>query len=112
MGNRIEQLLQHLKEYVLLRMHITELKMGSKASLLASSVLTFILLFMVVFFFILVFTIGIALWISSSIGEWYSGFLIMAALYLVVGFILYIFRNTWVRKPIHNLIVKEIFDED
>lgn len=110
--NQVEGLFGELREYVALRIQIAQLKFSSKSSLVASSVLTYMLVFMVAFFFILVLTIGVSLWIGSLMGEWYLGFMIMAGVYLMIGLIIYIFRNKWVRIPLNNLIVKEIFDED
>lgn len=110
--NQVEGLFGELREYVALRIQIAQLKFSSKSSLVASSVLMYMLVFMVAFFFILVLTIGVSLWIGSLMGEWYLGFMIMAGVYLMIGLIIYIFRNKWVRIPLNNLIVKEIFDED
>ena len=110
--NQVEALFKDLKDYVSLRLQITQLKYSSKTSLVTSSVLTYMLISMVVFFFVLVLTIGIALWIGNVLGEWYLGFLIMAGIYLLIGLVIFTFRNRWIRIPLNNLIIKEIFDED
>ena len=110
--NQVEALFKDLKDYVSLRLQITQLKYSSKTSLVTSSVLTYMLISMVVFFFVLVLTIGIALWIGNLLGEWYLGFLIMAGIYLLIGLVIFTFRNRWIRIPLNNLIIKEIFDED
>ena len=110
--SKIEHLVHLAKEYVSLRIHLTELKLGNKSSLLASSLITISILFMIAFFFVLVLTVGLALWIGDSLGQSYLGFLIMAGFYLVVGLVLFIFRNKWIKEPVNNLIVKELFDED
>ncbi|MBK6482610.1 MAG: hypothetical protein IPG01_05630 [Chitinophagaceae bacterium] len=110
--NQVEALLKELKDYISLRLQITQLKYSSKTSLVTSSVLTYMLISMVVFFFVLVLTIGIALWMGNLLGEWYLGFLIMAGIYLLIGLVIFTFRNRWIRIPLNNLIIKEIFDED
>lgn len=110
--NQVEALFEEFKDYVSLRLQITQLKYSSKTSLVTSSVLTYMLISMVVFFFVLVLTIGIALWIGNLLGEWYLGFLIMAGIYLMLGLVIFTFRNRWIRIPLNNLIIKEIFDED
>ena len=104
--------MKELKDYISLRLQITQLKYSSKTSLVTSSVLTYMLISMVVFFFVLVLTIGIALWMGNLLGEWYLGFLIMAGIYLLIGLVIFTFRNRWIRIPLNNLIIKEIFDED
>lgn len=110
--NQVEALFEEFKDYVSLRLQITQLKYSSKTSLVTSSVLTYMLISMVVFFFVLVLTIGIALWIGNLLGEWYLGFLIMAGIYLMLSLVIFTFRNRWIRIPLNNLIIKEIFDED
>lgn len=110
--NQVEALFEEFKDYVSLRLQITQLKYSSKTSLVTSSVLTYMLISMVVFFFVLVLTIGIALCIGNLLGEWYLGFLIMAGIYLMLGLVIFTFRNRWIRIPLNNLIIKEIFDED
>lgn len=110
--NQVEALFEEFKDYVSLRLQITQLKYSSKTSLVTSSLLTYMLISMVVFFFVLVLTIGIALWIGNLLGEWYLGFLIMAGIYLMLGLVIFTFRNRWIRIPLNNLIIKEIFDED
>jgi len=110
--NQVEALFKEFKDYVSLRLQITQLKYSSKTSLVTSSVLTYMLISMIVFFFVLVLTIGIALWMGNLLGEWYLGFLIMAGIYLLIGLVIFTFRNRWIRIPLNNLIIKEIFDED
>jgi hypothetical protein len=110
--NQVEELFKEFKDYVSLRIEITQLKYSSKTSLVTSSVLTYMLISMVIFFFVLVLTIGIALWMGNQLGEWYLGFLIMAGIYLLIGIVIFTFRNRWIRIPLNNLIIKEIFDED
>lgn len=110
--SRVENLLLHLKEYATLRIRLAELKASSKGSLLASSLVTIIILFIFGFFFVLLFSIGIAFLIGSYLGEWYWGFLLVAAFYLVVGIACFAFKNKWIRRPLNDLIIKEMFDED
>ncbi|MEO6166843.1 MAG: hypothetical protein ABIO46_15390 [Chitinophagales bacterium] len=110
--NQVEGLFQELREYIKLHIHIAQLKFSNKSSIVASSLLTYMLLFMVIFFFVLVLTIGVSLWLGRKMGDWSLGFMLMAGVYLFIGLIIYIFRNKWVRQPLNNLIVKEIFDED
>ncbi len=110
--NQVETLFKEFKDYVSLRLQITQLRYSSKTSLVSSSVLTYMLISMIVLFFVLVLTIGIALWMGNLLGEWYLGFLIMAGIYLMLGLVIFTFRNRWIRIPLNNLIIKEIFDED
>src|SRR5436190_54112 len=101
--SKLEKFLFHLKEYASLRMRLTELKFSHKSSLLASSLVTISILCILAFTFLLIFSIGISLLIGSYLNQTYWGFLIMAAFYLILGFVLFLFRDKWIRRPMNNL---------
>ena len=110
--SRIENLVYHVKDYVHLRLRLTELKLSYKSSQLVSSLITAMVLLSFAFFFVLVITIGLSLLLSKFLGEWYLGFLIMGGIYVIIGFIFYFYRKQWIKDPVNDLMVKELFDED
>ena len=67
-----------------------------------------IVVFIVVFFLIL--SIGMALWIGETLGKSSYGFFIVAGFYALAGILFYVFRNTWVKEPIRNSIISQVFN--
>ena len=64
----------------------------------------------VIFLFFLFFaSTGLALFLSATIGKSYSGFLIVAVLYLILGLIVWYGRAKLIQVPIMNSIIKRLF---
>ena len=39
-------------------------------------------------------------------------FLILSGFYGVVGILIYIFRNSWIKKPVSNAVIKQLLKEE
>lgn len=107
--SQVENLFYEVKEYLNMRIELAELKLSHKTSVITSSLITYILLCMIGFGFMLMFTIGLSLWIGSYFREVYWGFLITAGCYLVAGLMLYAVRKRYIKQPVANLILRDIF---
>jgi len=103
----IESLFGQSKEYIDTRLELYKLKLIDKSSSIASSVVAGIALFVVFFIFFIVLNIGIALLIGDLIGRSYWGFLILAAFYGIVGFVLLSKRNKIFKTPIAKMIISK-----
>jgi hypothetical protein len=66
------------------------------------------LLFFGIFFFLffLFATISLAFFISEYLGKNYWGFIIMSGIYLFLGIIFWVFRNSFFKKPILRVLQK------
>jgi hypothetical protein len=81
--------------------------MVDKTSTVASSVAAGLALFVVFFIFFIVFNIGLALLIGDLIGKAYAGFLILAAVYAIAGFIIFSKRDKIFKSPISGLLIRK-----
>jgi hypothetical protein len=50
--------------------------------------------------------------LSDWIGKPYSGFLIVAGFYLILGIIVWITRGKFIRYPVMNAIIKQLQAKD
>jgi hypothetical protein len=67
----------------------------------------------VVFLFFLFFaSMGLAFILSSWIGNMYSGFLIVAGIYLILGLVIWYSREKLIRIPIMNAIIRQLFENN
>ena len=57
--------------------------------------------------FFLVLNVGIALWLGEQLGKNYYGFFIVAAFYALAGLLMHSFLFDWIKKPIHEMIVRK-----
>lgn len=110
-ANLIESLIGNSKEYVDTRLNLLKLKAVDKSSDLVSSVLSFlplILTFVIVFILL---NIGIALLIGDLLGKAYLGFLILTALYIITGLVLYSQRNKMFKVPFANMLIRKFLKD-
>lgn len=103
----IESLFSQTKEYVDNRLELYKLKMIDKTSNVASSIISAVALFIVFFIFFIILNIGIALLIGDLIGKAYAGFLILAAIYLIAGLVLFSSRNKLFKAPVSNALIRK-----
>lgn len=67
-----------------------------------------VIAFIALSFFIL--TIGVSLWIGEELGKSYYGFFIIAGFYGLIGILLYVFRNVWIKEPLKNSIIEQVLN--
>jgi len=104
----IESLFGQSTEYAINNYELYKLKLVDKTSNVASSVATGIALFVVFFIFFVVFNIGIALLIGDLVGKSYLGFLILAVIYAIVGFVIFKGRKKFFKTPILKMLASKI----
>ena len=60
--------------------------------------------------FFITLNFGIALWLGDLIGKIHYGFFVVAGFYALIGLILYIFRNKWIKKPLNDSMINEMLN--
>jgi len=109
---KLEGLTDHVKEYVNTRVELTKLRIAEKTSLIIGDLIAGGI---VILFFLLVLMFGsiAGAWaLSDWIGTRYSGFLIVAGIYLLLGIIVWIARGRFIRFPVMNAIIKKLHQGD
>jgi len=111
---KLEGLTDHVKEYINTRVELTKLRIAEKTSLILGDLIAMgiVILF---FLFVLMFGSIAGAWaLSDWIGKPYSGFLIVAGIYLLLGIIVWFTRSRFIRFPVMNAIIKKLHkgDED
>jgi hypothetical protein len=105
--NLIESLIGNSTDYVETRVKLAKLKLVDKTSNVASSLLSFIPLVIIFLIVFILLNIGIALLIGDLLGKAYWGFLILSALYIITGLVLYNQRDKWVKVPFANMLIRK-----
>lgn len=103
----IESLFDRSKEYARNRFDLYKLKAIDKTSSVAASIIAGVALFVVLFIFFIVFNIGLALLIGDLLGKAYLGFLILAAIYAIAGFVLFKGRNKFFKTPVAQMLIRK-----
>lgn len=110
--NNIEQLLKDAKEYVDTKARLTKLQTIDKGSELAGSTVVGILLLLFVTVTFLFSSIALAFYLSERSGSFTLGFLSVAGIYFVFAILIYISRNSLIKKPIIDFIIRKILSDE
>jgi hypothetical protein len=110
--SQVDKLFLHVREYVEARVRLVSLDLHDKASRGASGVAAGIIFLVFGIFILLFFSLAASWWIGRQTGEPFMGFLAVGGFYLVIGLLIYINRNSWIRKPVINAFLKNIADEE
>ena len=106
----VEELFEKLKDYGETRIDLLKLKTVNKVSGFLSNLITSIFLIVLLFMVITFLFIGLALLLGTWLGHAYWGFLIMSALFIIIGLVLYSARDKVLRTPISNSLIKSLID--
>jgi len=107
--NKLQQLSEEVKDYVNLRIDLVKLNIAETTSKVISNVAATLIAALIFLFFLFFASTGLALFLSAVIGNSYSGFLIVAGLYLVVGLIIWYARGKLIQIPVMNAIIRQLF---
>jgi len=97
-------------DYLETRLDLLKLRAVDKTSDVTSSLVSRIAIAVVLFIAILIVNIGLALWVGELVGRVYVGFFIVAAFYALLALLIYVFRKTWIKDPITNLLIKKLLN--
>lgn len=104
----VETIFEKAEAYAKTTIELTKLKALETSTRVATSLVSRISVIVMFSLFILVFNIGIALFLGDLLGKIYYGFFIVAAFYLLAGTVLHFFLYKWLKKPLSELIIKQV----
>ena len=108
----IEELTQSAERYVKTSCTVLKLEAVETSSVigagLVSSILIAVMAFLVIFFF----SLGMGFYLSYIRGDNYSGFVIIAGFYLILGCILFLGRKKLVEIPVRDKIIRKVFSKN
>jgi len=105
----VELLFERLEAYGKTTFELSKLKLIKTTSAILPSLISRIIVVLVISMFALIFSVGIALLLGESLNNLYYGFFIVAAFYLVIGIVLHFYLHKWIKKPISDSIIKQLF---
>ena len=109
---KIETVLEQAKEYVNTRIAQAKLSVAEKISTLIARIIAGLIAGLVFLFFLLMGSIAAAIAIGNMLHNSWLGFLIMGAIYLLLGLIIWGAKDRLLRIPIMNAIIDSLFSRD
>lgn len=99
------------EDYVETQIELLKVQAAEKLSKLLSGIIAYLVLAVFLVFFLLFASAGLAWVISAWIGKTYAGFLIVGGFYLLLGLIIFKSKETLLRKPLRDAIVRQLFSD-
>lgn len=96
----LERLFAHLKEYLNLQKKILLTTVSKKGGDAVYMLVLAIILFVIGWFFLLIFSISLGFGLAALTNSLFWGFMIVAALYLLMGILVWANRERFLRAPI------------
>jgi hypothetical protein len=108
-GSRLKEIPEHIKQYIKTRIDLLKLSAIENLSQAAGWAALGILLFFFGLFGLIFLSISLAFAIGSLLGSYALGFLIVAALFIISGVIIFVMRKKLLLNPIINGIIKAVY---
>lgn len=104
----IEILFEKVEDYTRTTVELAKLKVIDTSADVVSSLISRLTIAIVFAMFLLLLNFGLSFWIGELLGNFYFGFFIMAALYLVLSIVLYSYKDQWIKIPVSNFIITKM----
>jgi hypothetical protein len=105
---QFDALIEKADAYAKTSVELIKLKTIDKVADGTSSFVAWSAFIIAAILFFITINFGIALWLGDLMGKIYYGFFVVAGFYAIVGLILFIFRNKWIKKPLNDSMVNEM----
>jgi hypothetical protein len=109
---KVEELAEHVKEYVNNRIAGVKLSTAEKSSAVIANIMARLIITVVFVFFIAFASVAAAYLLAKLTGELYWGFLIVAGIYLLIALVVWGLRERILRMPIMNSMLQQLFKND
>lgn len=109
--DNFSDLTENIKDYVNLRIDLAKLIITEKIAKLASFFLIMVVFFILGMFLILFLSLGFVFWFGDTIGPFWLGTLIVTAVYLIGGGIIYLKRHELFINPLVTQLTKILMEE-
>ena len=104
-SHMIEALFEKTEKYTRTTAELYKLKAIEKSADVISTLSVRLVVFVFISLFFLIMNIGVALWIGELLGKAYFGFFIVAGFYALIGLVLFLIGNRWIKEPLRNSII-------
>ena len=109
---KIENLAGSVKEYVNTRIESVKLNAAEKSSAVIANAIAGVVVAVVILFAMGLASVALSIVLGLWIGNLWAGFLVVASIYLLIGLVAWAAREKWIRLPVMNALIRQLFKED
>jgi hypothetical protein len=109
--DNVSMLTENVKDYVNLRIDLAKLILTEKIARLASFFLISVIFFILAMFLLLFLSLAFVYWFGADIGPTWLGALIIAAIYVLGGVLIYVKRHQFFINPLVTHLTKILMED-
>jgi uncharacterized membrane protein YqjE len=109
---KIESLVSELKDYVNTSVAQAKLAFAERISSIFAYAITMLMAALVFFLILVLISVSAAIAIGQWLNNLWLGFIIVAAICLILGLIMWLLKDRLFRRPIMNRMISALFEND
>jgi energy-coupling factor transporter transmembrane protein EcfT len=109
---KIESLVSELKEYVNTRVAQAKLTVAEKLSTILTYTIMVLMTALVFFLILVLLSVAAAIAIGQWLNNLWLGFIIVAGICVLLGFIMWMAKDKLIRNPIMNKMISLLFENE
>jgi uncharacterized protein YqhQ len=109
-ATNIDKLYQKAEQYSKTTLELVKLKTIDKTTDIISSLAVSFIMIIIAAIFTMFINIGIAIWIGDVFNNMALGFFVISGFYLIVGIIVYLNKQYFIKTPVNNLVIKKLLE--
>lgn len=109
-ATNIDKLYQKAEQYSKTTLKLVKLKTIDKTTDIISSLAVSLIMIIIAAIFTMFINIGIALWLGDVFNNMAMGFFVISGFYLIVGVIVYLNKDYFIKTPVNNLVIKKLLE--
>jgi hypothetical protein len=106
--NPIELLFEQTEAYVKTSYELSKLKLLETTNIVATVLISRLIVILTIVIFSFILSIAVSFWLGELLGKVYYGFFIVAGFLFVAAIVLRFFLHKWLKKPISELVIKQV----
>ena len=110
-SENFSSLTENVKDYVNLRIDLAKLILTEKIAKLASFFLIAVIFFILAMFLLLFLSLAFVFWFGADIGPTWLGTLIVTAVYVLGGILIYVRRHQFFINPLVTHLTKILMED-
>lgn len=108
----VEVLLERAQAYTRTSLQLFKLRATEKLAEMVSGIASNLVILVIFILFFVNLNIGLALFLGALLGKSWLGFIIVSGGYAIIGFVVYLFRERWIKQPVSNSIITQLLKDE
>jgi Zn-dependent protease with chaperone function len=104
----VEELTENLKKYASVKLESAKLNAAEKSSVLVSNAIAMMVVALVFILFFFFASIALAIFLGVWLNKLWLGFILVALFYLIIGILVWWFRQKIIQLPLMNALLKQL----